>query len=152
MGVAVGAGVGASFSFNIVLNLIIGLSLNQILSSIKNLQVIVHLTLFKVIIPANASIFYAIIFKIIAFDPIDISEYVIDIFEIKDTEASDLSPNFYYLGYGSASVMLNMGSMLLILTLVIGQIPCLSLLFLCPLSTHKCTRWSKKKLKSIFWN
>jgi len=44
------------------------------LSSIKNLQVIVHLTLVNVIIPANAFIFFAMIFEIIAFDPIDISE------------------------------------------------------------------------------
>ena len=152
MGAAASASVGASISFTIVLNLIVSQNRNRMLSSIKNLQVIIHLTLFNVIIPANASIFFAIIFKLIAFDPIEISEYVMDIFEIKDTEASDLSPNFLHLGYESASVMLNMGSLLLILTLVIVQIPCLSLLLMCPLSTRKCKTWSIEKLKDFFWN
>ena len=94
MGTAASASVGASISFTIVLNLMVSQSLNRMLSSIKNLQVIIHLTLFNVIIPANASIFFAIIFKIIAFDPIKTSEYIMDIFEIEDTEASDLSHNF----------------------------------------------------------
>ena len=110
------------------------------------------MTLVNVIIPANASIFFAMIFEIIAFDPIDISEPVMDIFELKDTEASDLSPNFEQLGYESASALLNMGSMLLIWTFELGQIPFLFVLFLCPLCTKKCQKWAKKKLKSIFWN
>ena len=122
------------------------------LSSIKNLQVIVHLTLVNVIIPANASIFFAMIFEIIAFDPIDISDYVIDIFEIEETEVEDVSPNFEQLGYETASIMLNMGSMLLIWALELGQIPILFIIFLCPCFTKKCTKWSKKKLKGIFWN
>ena len=87
VGAAAGASEGASFSFNIVLNLIVSQSLNQMLSSIKNFQVIVHLILINVIILANALMFFTIIFEIIAFDPIDTSEYDMDIFEISDTEA-----------------------------------------------------------------
>mmetsp|Transcript_34941 Transcript_34941/g.42830 ORF Transcript_34941/g.42830 Transcript_34941/m.42830 type:complete len:94 (-) Transcript_34941:1640-1921(-) len=74
VGATASAGVGASFSFNIILNLVASQSLNQMLSSIKNLQVIVHLTLVNVIIPANAMIFFAAILEIIAFDPIDIED------------------------------------------------------------------------------
>ena len=37
VGAAAGGAVGASFSFNVVLNLIVSQSLNQMLSSIKNL-------------------------------------------------------------------------------------------------------------------
>ena len=44
------------------------------LSSIKNLQVIVHLVLFAIIVPATAKIFLAELFKMIAFDPIECSD------------------------------------------------------------------------------
>ena len=60
------------------------------LSSIKNLQVIVHLTLVNVIIPANAMIFFSMIFQIIAFDPVNIQDQVADLFEID----SDTEPNY----------------------------------------------------------
>lgn len=111
VGATAGAGMGASFSFNVVLNLLVSQSLNQMLSSIKNLQVIVHLTLVNVIIPANATIFFSMIFQIIAFDPIDIEEYVVDFFELDgDAEPNDISPNFEQLGYESSFFMINMGS------------------------------------------
>ena len=48
--------------------------MNQMLGSIKNLQVIVHLCLFALIIPGNAAMFFEALFDMIAFDPIDITE------------------------------------------------------------------------------
>ena len=42
------------------------------LSSIKNVQVIVHLTLLEVIVPGNAQIFFGAIAEMVAFDPIEI--------------------------------------------------------------------------------
>ena len=58
------------------------------LSSIKNLQVIVHLVLLSVIVPANAFIFFKGLFKMIAFDPIaeivDIGPTVNYIFNLKE--------------------------------------------------------------------
>ena len=56
------------------------------LGSIKNLQVIVHLCLMSVIVPANAWIVFEQIFKMIAFDPIDISEYIDTGFSLQQAE------------------------------------------------------------------
>ena len=111
IGTTAGASVGASFSFNVVLNLIISQGLNQMLSSIKNLQVIVHLTLIHVVIPANAQIFFSMIFEIIAFDPVNISEQVIEFFELDgDAVPHDISHNFHSLGYQSAYFVISIGS------------------------------------------
>jgi len=75
-GAAASSAVGASVTINIVLNLIMSASMNQMLSSIKNLQVIVHLCLLGVIVPANAQIFFEYLFEMIAFDPVDVTEYI----------------------------------------------------------------------------
>lgn len=54
------------------------------LGSIKNLQVIVHLCLFTLIIPANADMFFAALFDMIAFDPIDVEDQMKLIFTINE--------------------------------------------------------------------
>ena len=46
------AGIGGSMSFNFIANIVMKTSMNQMLTSIKNLQVIVHLLLFTFIVPA----------------------------------------------------------------------------------------------------
>ena len=53
------SGVASSFSFNFVLSILLSSSLAQMLSSIKNLQVIVHLSLLGIAMPGLASIFFA---------------------------------------------------------------------------------------------
>ena len=59
------------------------------LSSIKNLQVIVHLVLFKVIEPANSEIFFAALFNMIAFDPIDVTEQINTVFVLSEAKEID---------------------------------------------------------------
>ena len=76
--------VGATATFNIILNVIMSASMNQMLGSIKNLQVIVHLCLFTLIIPANADVFLAALFDMIAFDPIDVQFLLEAIFTIEE--------------------------------------------------------------------
>ena len=70
------AGVGGSFSFNFILNLIMSTSMNQMLSSIKNLQLVVHLILFGFVVPGVTAIFFGALADMITFDPFDgASEY-----------------------------------------------------------------------------
>ena len=49
-------------------------SLNAMLSSIKNLQVVVHLCLLQVVVPAVSDMFFLALFDIIAFDPVDVED------------------------------------------------------------------------------
>ena len=46
------------------------------LASIKNVQVVVHLTLLSVVVPANAQIFYGKIAELVAFDPVEFDALV----------------------------------------------------------------------------
>ena len=94
VGAFASASAGASLTFNFVLNLLMSTSLNSMLSAIKNLQVIVHLTLLSVVVPANAQIFFGAIAELISFDPIEIDE-IIDFgvkFRPKDDYALDEEP------------------------------------------------------------
>ena len=73
---ATSASFGSSISFNFILNIIMSSSLNSMLSAIKNVQVVVHLTLLSVVVPANAQIFYGAIAELVAFDPIEIDTLI----------------------------------------------------------------------------
>ena len=75
-GAAAKSVVGSSFSFNSIMSILTGSSMNAMLASIKNVQVIVHLLLLNVTVLANAAIFFGAIAEMVAFDPIDISEYI----------------------------------------------------------------------------
>lgn len=83
-GAAASAAVGASTSVNLVLNILLSGSLNQMLSSIKNLQVIVHLTLLTVNRPAITKPFFSKLFEMISFDPINIEDQITAIFSLPD--------------------------------------------------------------------
>ena len=70
---AAGGLVGAGFSFTAVINLVVGHKMNEMLGSVKNLQLIVHLTLMHVLVPANAQVLMTAIFEYVTFDLFDTS-------------------------------------------------------------------------------
>ena len=47
--------------------------MNEMLGSVKNLQLIVHLTLMHVMVPANAQVLFSAIFEYVTFDLFDTS-------------------------------------------------------------------------------
>ena len=63
--------LGVGFSFSLIVNLLVGESMNKLLGSIKNFQTLVHLTLMKVVMPANSQLFMSVIFEFVAFDLFD---------------------------------------------------------------------------------
>ena len=80
-GAVASSGVGTSFSFNFIVKFVMKTSMNQMLSAIKNLQVIVHLGLLGIALPGIASIFFKSIQSMIAFDPIPNTDaYIEDVF------------------------------------------------------------------------
>ena len=91
-------------------------SLGALISSVKSLQIITHLNLMPVIIPANAMIFFSYICSVANFDPIDIQEPVEEFFDLKQTEGVELANNFVELGYESSYLLSNLGSLLPIFT------------------------------------
>lgn len=78
-GAAASSGMGASVIINLILNFVLSASMNQMLGSIKNMQVIVHLCLMmNLLVPPNSQLFFDEIFKMTKFDPVDLSELGID--------------------------------------------------------------------------
>ena len=87
------------------------------LAAIIGIQIIVHICLTDVVVPANAQIFFEQIFTVIAFDPIEITPYVEALFNLKASDQTQLEGNFVQLGYESSFLLINIGSLLLFLPL-----------------------------------
>ena len=148
------AGVGGSFSFNFILNLIMSTSMNQMLSSIKNMQVIVHLILFSFVVPGVTAIFFGALADMITFDPFDgASEYTSEYFALDMQEEETLIDDMLAdLGYESNYFLTNLGTLLYFLVAWLSLIPVYFLVAICPLCYLKCRKWSRKKLRSFFFN
>ena len=80
-GAVASSGVATANTVNFILTLVLKTSMNQMLSAIKNLQVIVHLGLLGIALPGIASIFFKSIQTMIAFDPIPNADaYIEEVF------------------------------------------------------------------------
>ena len=66
-------GITASSSF--ALSYLMNASLNNLLSTVKNLQLVSHLPLLSVFVPAITLGFFEIILKALTFDVYDVGEY-----------------------------------------------------------------------------
>ena len=64
--------MGTSFGIQFILGYLSKVFLNQLLGTIKNLQMLTHLSLLSVFVPANAQVFFSYIFDIISFDFADV--------------------------------------------------------------------------------
>ena len=108
--------LGLGLSFTLVVNLFVGKSMNTLLSLIKNLQILVHLTLMQVLLPANSQLFMSVIFGSVTFDPFDTSSLTASYYTPTDVEMND---KLDQLGYQSAACIINLGSCLYF---IFGQI------------------------------
>ena len=152
-GAAAKGGVGSSFSFNSILSILMGSSMNAMLASIKNVQVIVHLLLLNVTVPANAAIFFGAIAEMVAFDPIDISEYIPQAKAIDPTiTVFTVDPKFEALGYESVFFDANLGGLRFILALQILIIVIYIVIAISPCCFTRSKNWVGVKLEAIFFN
>ena len=154
--------LGVGFSFSVIVNLLVGDRMNKLLGAVKNLQIIVHMTLMRVVMPANSQVFMSAIFGFITFDMFDTSELTATFYTPTDVELDD---RLVQLGYQSAFCLINLGSCLYLL---FGQmiIVILEVLFLAcfrlkcwhrrshktSVRADKCRRWFEKQLDGVFWN
>ena len=111
-GIAAGL-IGTNFITNFILNVSLSQSLSMMLSLVKQLQIIVHLLLMDVIMPANTGFLFSFIIGILTYDPINISDQVRIIAGLDDIQIED--ENFKALSYGSPYALINFGSLNLIL-------------------------------------
>ena len=128
----IGESVGMTMSVQYLVSVLMNSGLGALMASIKTMQIITHLSLMPVIIPANAMIFFSFIFSAVSFDPVDIQEPVEEYFNLKQTEGVELANNFVELGYESSYMLSNLGSLLLILVSEFAFILMIILLYCAP--------------------
>ena len=79
-----------------------------LLASILIFQLLAHLPLADIVLPANALQWFEIMISVVSFDFFSLTEY----FDIGLTETEPWSTNFAWLGYGSVNFIEGMGSIL----------------------------------------
>ena len=82
----------------------------MLLSSIIIFQILAHLPLADMILPANALQQFEIMIDVVSFDFFSLTEY----FDIGITETEAWTENFAFLGYESVNFVEGMGSILLV--------------------------------------
>ena len=95
---------------NLILSLIFKNAMSMLLASILIFQLLAHLPLADIVLPANALQWFEIMISIVSFDFFSPTEY----FDIGLTETEPWSTNFAWLGYESVNFIEGMGSILLV--------------------------------------
>lgn len=96
---------------NILLNSIFRNTLQTVFSSIVSLQILAHLPLANIQIPANAQQSFDIMIDVVSFDLFQLTDYV----DFGFTETEPWSSKFEELGYETVNFMEGMGSIILFL-------------------------------------
>jgi len=124
--------IGATWASSFVVQILLAGSLNTIFMSSRYLQIMVHMLLVRIQIPANAYVFFAALFQVAAFDVIPTDSMYMKMFDIDE---EPLSENFEHLGYETRQFLYNSGSISLVIILffpimlcvyLIGWMPCQS--------------------------
>jgi hypothetical protein len=66
--------IGTNFTISIILKFSANQSMSMMISLLKQLQIIVHLLLMDVIMPANTAFLFSYLIDVLTFDPIDIGD------------------------------------------------------------------------------
>ena len=117
------------------------------------MQILSHLTLLSVFVPAITQSFLDIIFSAISFDVYDVGSYIRSIFFI-DTEEDynvEQEDKMVQLGYESGHMPINFGTFLFVIfvQIAITIILFVMLNFCC---IDKCKKWAQKKMNAIVFN
>jgi hypothetical protein len=110
---------------NFVKNALIGGSLSEMFGATNKLQLMVHLLITNVKIPANAQIYFSQLLQLVTFSLIDLEPLLRRWLHLQDQ--MDFNKNFFALGYHSVFFIVNLNNMLLV---IIYQIIALSIILL----------------------
>jgi len=140
---ALGAGYITTFGLNILL----AGSLSTLLNQIRYLQIVVHMTLVRLKVPANAAIYFGALLQVAAFDFVPTDNAYTKLFDIDDTP---ISPNFNTLGYETLQFLYNAGSLSLIIFLFLPYLMCIYSCNLLPVK--RIRKFTHKQKKKVFFN
>lgn len=127
----------------------LGGALSSLFGAINKLQLMVHLLLINVQIPANATVFFGIILELVTYNFIDIDDKIRYLLKLVDTV--ELSPAFNDLGYESVYFVLNVGNIIIGIVLIAALLTTLVVTFCCT-SIPWIKRQRDKVSKRLLWN
>ena len=140
-----------SLASNAAINVFFAGSLSQVWGMINNLQLLVHSPLINVQFPANAFMLFDVMISVATFEILPTDD-IFPVFFSKLPEDSALTDNFDRMNFGSRYLVMNLGTMFLILS---GY---LVLYLLYPIfnflkNDSQCSAKMQRKLQAIlFWN
>ena len=74
----------------------------------------IHICAADVTVPPNAQIFFEQMFSVVSFDPLDIKKQIVNFYNLEMSQEVETDGNFAQLGYESSYVLVNLGSLQLI--------------------------------------
>ena len=127
----------AAVIFNFVMNMVFSGALQEMLSAMKKMQIMIHMLLINVQIPPTAQIFFSSLLKLVTFEIIDISSYIRKVLNLE--EDAGLSSNFEELGYQSQFSIILLGNLYIALILML-----FGLIFIFSTRRFKSKQWFNK--------
>ena len=125
------------------LHTLIKIPLNQLLSMINTLQIIVLFSVFKIQLPANAGIFFNQMQQIAAYDFYDTGNFIDSVLGL-ESDGRVLNSNFETLGFESLFVLHNLGTLICVFVYYPVAILFTWLCSKCTCS-YEVSTWGKKK-------
>lgn len=148
MGDMMGDAGKAAVMANLAFNFVLGGALSELFAAISKLQIMVHLLVINVKIPANAQIYFSVLLQLVTFNFIDTEDTMRNMFGLFDED--DLNPNFYYLGYHSVFFLINLGNLLIGIFYNVGAL--LAILLTKGCTNKRIVEWRKNMEKEMLWN
>jgi hypothetical protein len=98
---------------NTVVSIFISGPLQQLLSSVKQLQIIIHITLINVAYPATATIFMGMLMNVLTFQFYNFSSFYNKVFSLDPDSfgSQPLNNQFNMLGYNTLYIIQNFGTL-----------------------------------------
>jgi len=84
---------------NFVMNMFFGGILQELLSAMSKLQIMLHLLIINVVVPAHALIYFKGLLGLVTFQIYDFSNLLTRLFRLDEQSTMNLNDNLYYLGY-----------------------------------------------------
>ena len=132
------AGSAASSSMNYMLygnlglQIFMSVSMQLLWGMVNTLQLVIHMNMLSVMIPANVQFFLSFVVNIVNFKIVPTKDIINSLLGLKDKmKKSDVYPEFQQTGYESSNMAQNLGLLLLAiigLVVVVGLVLLLRLL------------------------
>ena len=108
---------------NLGLQVFMSVSMQLLWGMVNTLQLVIHMNMLSVMMPANVQFFFSFIVNIVNFKIIPTKDIINKIIGVKDQlKKPDVSPEFQQTGYESSNLMQNLGLLLLAFMALVGII------------------------------